>query len=260
MPDYMEEDGEDSVWYRLGYTMERAKEQAPELAERVGSGVGRAKGRLRSPAERRLPAGEQQVAGAVGADIEPPVQPGLLGLSPTGEPWDAVLAAVAAMAAGKLLDFMPRRRRPGVFGLVRAGAAGAAAALLREAIRPLVTGQQRDQPLMEAARGVALAGAARGFLYGGLIDPRIPGPPVVRGAAYGLIEHLVSPWGGLTEIAGPRAPHRTIPILADLFEDFEPSDDTLVDHLVFGIALAAIYGAWSNEDEDDEDEDEDDDD
>ena len=46
---------------------------------------------------------------------------------------------------------------------------------------------------------------------------------------------------------GPRAPHRSIPFLADLFDDFEPSDDTLVDHLVFGIALAAIYGAWSGE-------------
>jgi hypothetical protein len=246
------DDDEESVWYRLGYTMEKAREQAPNLAQRAGEEVGsrtRRGRRLRSPAER-------QVDAAVGAEIDPPAGGSLLpGLSPTGEPWDAVLTAAAAMLAGKLLDAMPRRRKTGVFSLVRAGAAGAGAALLRELLRPMITGQVRDKPLAEAAKGVALAGAARGFLYGGLIDPRIPGPPIVRGAAYGLIEHLVSPWGGLTEIAGPRAPHRTIPFLAELFEDFEPSDDTLVDHLVFGIALASIYGAWGSDDEDEDDDD-----
>jgi hypothetical protein len=243
-------DDDQSVWYRLGYTMEKAREQAPRLAERAGEQVGRRtrSPRLRSPAER-------QVDEAVGAEIDPPAGGALLpGFSPTGEPWDAVLTAAAAALAGKLLDTLPRRRKTGVFSLVRAGAAGAGAALLRELLRPLITGQPRDQPLAESARGVALAGAARGFIYGGLIDPRVPGPPIVRGAAYGLIEHLVSPWGGLTEIAGARAPHRTIPFLADLFEDFEPSDDTLVDHLVFGIALAAIYGAWADDDYEDDDD------
>jgi hypothetical protein len=182
--------------------------------------------------------------------------PLLQGESPTGEPWDAVIAAGAAALAGRFIDSLPRKRRPGVLGLVRGGAAGAAAALLRELARPIITGVAREQPFGEAARGAALAGAARGFLYAGLIDPRVPGPPIVRGAAYGLVEHLVSPWGGLTTIAGPRAPHRTIPFLADLFEDFEPSDDTLVDHLVFGIALAAIYGAWSGDEAEVEGEDE----
>jgi hypothetical protein len=167
-----------------------------------------------------------------------------------------VIAAAAAALAGRFLDSLPRKRRPGLLGLLRAGAAGAAAALLRELVRPMIAGTPRDQPFAEAARGAALAGAARGLLYAGLIDPRVPGPPIVRGAAYGLVEHLVSPWGGLTAIAGPRAPHRTIPFLADLFDDFEPSDDTLVDHLVFGIALAAVYGAWSGDDEmEEEDED-----
>jgi hypothetical protein len=247
-----EQHDDESVWYRLGYTVERARSLAPRR-ERGDAGEHRPRrtrrGPLRSPAERLM------VEGDLDATAPAPLLPGE---SPTGEPWEAVIAAAAAALAGRFLDALPRKRRPGLLGLMRAGAAGAAAALLRELARPMITGMTRDQPFVEAARGAALAGAARGFLYAGLIDPRVPGPPILRGAAYGLVEHLVSPWGGLTTIAGPRAPHRTIPFLADLFDDFEPSDDTLVDHLVFGIALAAIYGAWSGEEDSVEEAEEDD--
>jgi len=231
---------EESVWFRLGYALERAREQAPEVVSRVGYRVGQTRGQLRSPAERRT-----RLRGT-----RPPRRPRteslVEGISPTGKPWDVVLTVAAAALARQLLEALPRRRKPGLFGLLRAGAAGAGAVLLRELVRPLVTDQPRETPLAETARGTALAGAARGLLYGGLVEPLIPGPPFVRGAAYGLVEHLVSPWGGLTEIAGARAPHRSLPFLSELFEDFEPGEDTLVDHLVFGIALAALYGSWAN--------------
>ena len=83
---------------------------------------------------------------------------------------------------------------------------------------------------------------ARGLLYGALVEPRLPGPALVRGTLYGTLEYLVSPWGGLTALAGPGAPHRRIPLLASLFDDYQRSDDSFADHLVFGVALALLYG------------------
>ena len=230
----------DSVWFRLGYTLEQARERVPDsglrplderrTARKVGAPQTR-RPEARTRPGRQAEAGPRARSGAL---------PGFLqGESPTEEPWDAVIAAAATALIGGLIKSLPRMRRPGVLRLLRAGAAGAGAALLREVLRPLRAGAS-GTPSMERARAAALAGSARGLLYSALVEPRIPGPPVVRGAVYGWLEHLVSPWGGLTSLVGAGAPHRSVPFLADLLDDLEPGDDTLADHLLFGITLAAL--------------------
>jgi len=134
-------------------------------------------------------------------------------------------------------------------GLLRAGAAGAGAALLREMVDPLLHGEKRLAPLGPESAEAALAGAARGLLYGSVLEPRLPGPRALRGVLYGTLEYAVSPWGGLTSLLGERAPHRRIPLLQGLFEDYALGDDTYFDHLAFGVALALLYGSPPEEPE-----------
>jgi len=104
-----------------------------------------------------------------------------------------------------------------------------------------VTRRPRDLPLGDAAREAALSGVARGLTYGALVEPNLPGPSLVRGLAYGLVEHLTSPWGGLTALAGRRGPHR-LPVLSELLEDLGPGGETLVEHLAFGLAVSTLQG------------------
>jgi hypothetical protein len=78
---------------------------------------------------------------------------------------------------------------------------------------------------------------------------------------YGWVEHLVSPMGGLTTLAGAHAPHRSLPFVSNLFDELENGgEDTLMDHVLFGIALAALYGAKPADAKKDDDEDDDEDD
>jgi hypothetical protein len=262
---------QDNIWFRLGYTLESVAQRS------------RRPPRLRSLVEREPERAEPRAARKVGAPRMPRPEPveerasdvdvedaeldaagGLAGFlksaSPTGEPWEAVISAVGAALVGRLLDAMPRQRRPGPIRLLHAAAAGAGAAIVRELLQP-VTGVTGDRPLADRARGAALTGSARGLLYGALVEPRLPGPPVIRGALYGCVEHLVSPMGGLITLAGARAPHRSLPFVSALFDELEQSDDeTFLDHVLFGIGLAALYGARpADVDEDDEEADEDED-
>jgi hypothetical protein len=88
-----------------------------------------------------------------------------------------------------------------------------------------------------------MAGAARGLLYAAVLEPRLPGTATLRGLLYGSLEFAVSPWGGLTSLLGERAPHRRIPMLRGLFDDYALGDDSYLDHLAFGVALALLYGS-----------------
>jgi hypothetical protein len=280
---------QDNIWYRLGYTLERARRRT-SAAPRLRSLGERERGRSGERSERDEPRAARKVGEArrprpgptreprsrdreirerdEGAD-RPDAREGaaepagglaefLRSASPTGEPWEDVISAVGAAVVGRLLDALPRKRRLGPIRLLHAAAAGAGAALVRELLRPVVSGAAADRPLAERARGAAITGSARGLLYGALVEPRLPGPPLVRGAVYGLVEHLVSPMGGLLTLAGPRAPHRSLPFVSALFEELEQADDTLLEHILFGVGLAALYGARPADAEEDDAEDQDD--
>ena len=193
MDEAWDRSGERSLWYRLGYTLERAK-------------------------------GRTGAAGAL----------------PGGEPWEHALSASLRLLAKGALGPLGRRARPGRLRLLGAGAAGASLALAEEALGALLAGKPREEALGAPLLGAALAGAQRGLLYGSLVEPLIPAPPLLRGAAFGLIEHLAASWGGLSSLAADRG--RATALLARLLDDAPPRDDPLWERLAFGIALAALLG------------------
>ena len=51
---------------------------------------------------------------------------------------------------------------------------------------------------------------------------------------------LLSPWGGLEELAGSAAPHRKVPVLSVLLKN-RGEEEQFLEHLAFGIALALLY-------------------
>jgi hypothetical protein len=141
---------------------------------------------------------------------------------------------------------VPARHTPGVLGLLRAGAGGAGAALLRELLDPLIRGEGGRPQLRAVASETLLAGAARGLVYAAMIEPRLPGPHALQGVLYGSLEYAVSPWGGLDALLGERAPHRRIPLVSGLFVDYALGEDSYLDHLAFGVALALLYGVGAD--------------
>lgn len=243
-------DDQDNVFYRLGYTVEQARSAARPGARAAAGGGDRGAKAVRTLAERDP-----------GRKNPPEAESDPMEHAPSGQNWSVVAAAGATALIGRILESMPKKRRPGIKRLLRAGAAGAGAALVRELVRSYRAGAGLSkQDIADLAKDAVISGAARGLLYGVLVEPRLPGPAVVRGAAYGAIEHLVTPMGGLSQVVGAHAPHRNIPLLSDLLDEIGPSDETLLEHILFGVTMAALYGALPpdpTEDEDDEEEDED---
>lgn len=155
---------------------------------------------------------------------------------------DALFAAGAGTLMSRLLERVAKGGSRSVNGLVKAGVAGAAAALLVQALRPLL---ERDGEKVELDAELAYAlmeGAGRGLIYGTLLHRRIPGPSVMRGAIYGGAEYLVGPWGGISQILHPLTPQSTLPLVGTLLEPGDASESTLVEHLVFGSTLGMLYG------------------
>jgi len=207
---------EHSIWYRLGYALERGR-QAPRPAAR----------NLARRRDRR-PAGEK------------PRGP----TSPLAWPdADQLLASGAVALAAKALDLWRPRRKTGLTDLLKAGLAGAAAAVAVEAVRPLIEGRAELPGLDPQALERILVGAGQGLLYGGVVEPRLPGPAVVKGALYGSVEYAVHPAGGLGRLLGSYAPLRRVPVLGRFLEGLAPHERSYVEHLAFGIAVALIYGS-----------------
>lgn len=205
-----------SLWYRLGYALERAR-QAPAQGKRT----------LASLKERRSP--------------EPP-EP--RATNPAQWPTaDELLASGAVALAAKALDAWRPRRKTGPVHLLKAGAAGAAAALLVELVRPFLAGRAELPSLDSDTAEHMLVGAGQGILYGAVVEPRVPGHSVVKGTLYGSAEYAMDPAGGLGRVMGSHTPLRRIPVLGHLLSDLDPHDRTYLEHVAFGIALAVLYGS-----------------
>ena len=223
----------ENLWYHMGYALETARSRLPAPKE---DGQG-----------KPSPAGEvSHDAASHGAVSHDAASHGALSLDAVsqGDLSQKVLGALLTVGAGsvltRVLAHWPSRRGPGLFRLFRAGAAGAAAAFLAELARPVITGKKRETALEEEFTDILLAGAGRGLLYAALVEPRIPGPPLLQGAAYGGLEYALMPWGGLGELAGSKAPQGKIPALSLLLKD-RGADEQLVEHVAFGVALALLY-------------------
>jgi hypothetical protein len=204
---------EESLWYRLGYALESAKiPSAP--AEGTSRRAARAT-RHRAPAE--APTG-----GSVGDDL--------------------VTAGIAALAA-RLLDAWQPRRETGFGRLLWAGTAGAAAALLLDVLKPLLVGKPElpsfDRDLVDRL----LAGAGQGLIYGAIVEPRLPGPALVKGALFGSAEFAAAAAGGLAQLLRAHAPQARLPLVGRIFEDADPQERAYLEHLAFGVALAVLYGS-----------------
>lgn len=217
-----------NLWYQLGYALERAKASPTQdriqlLGEKLAAFRDGGQG-ARTPAVRgrkRVPAGE--VSGA--------------------ETLDWILASVSgALVARALREWKPRRR-PGVGLLARSAAAGAAAMIFQELAHALLSDDPRESARRSRTLGDRLvSGVARGLVYGAVAEPRLPGPPVLRGVAFGTAEFLLSPLGGVGKLLGKEAPYGRIPLLRLLVEDVSVDQDGYVEHLVFGLALALMAG------------------
>lgn len=108
---------------------------------------------------------------------------------------------------------------------------------------PLLAGRVEAPTLDRDLAEKLLVGAGQGLVYGGVVEPRIPGPSVLKGALYGSAEYAVDPMGGLAHLLGGRAPQGSLPVVADLLEGLDAHDRAYVEHVVFGIAVALLYGS-----------------
>ena len=148
---------------------------------------------------------------------------------------NAILAGAATWAAGKLL-------RPRSVSWPRVVLAGIGATVLSDLVsRALDPARERGSALEEdpdtlmirLAAGIALAAG-----YASLLYPRLPGPPVARGLAFGALEIVASPQGGLVRIAsdspGLRFPLKELAV--PLHDDGGP-----LSALTFGLVLGALY-------------------
>jgi hypothetical protein len=212
-----------NFWYKVGFALEKAR-QAPSTG---GKALASLKDRKPKPREK--------------APVEQPRE-----RIPSPDSWptaDALVESGIAALAGKVLDGWTPRGKTGWNHLLKAGVAGAAAALAVEVVRPLLEGRVEAPTLDRELAEKLLVGAGQGLVYGGVVEPRIPGPSVLKGALYGSAEYAVDPMGGLAHLLGGRAPQGSLPVVADLLEGLDAHDRAYVEHVVFGIAVALLYGS-----------------
>lgn len=236
---------DNNPWYQLGMAVERARRPLRGSSESLGMLESLRKrlalaateaGVLPKPdgqsSGKRLALLGERKGGKNGKGKRGSGDDGLLGS-------DALIVAGAATLGAELLKRWPGRRRVNLFHYVRGGAAGAAAALALEVLRPLLSGHESADPSELSER--ALAGVGLGLVYAAALEPRIPGPPLVRGALMGAVAYLLSPLGGITRVLRPLSPHRKVPILSGLLEQEDPDDRTFGEAVTLGIILGLLY-------------------
>ena len=234
-----------SIWYQLGYALESAR-HGVQSAQRVGSTnkAHPAEGRSARVHSIRNAGGE-----STDAERRPTSSPAR---SPTSSParspasspvsstLDQLIATGTGMLGDRLLSVLVGRR-PGTLRLTRAALAGAGAALALTLFRNGKNGTAGAESPYDPTAEI-LAGAARGMLYGAVLEPRLPGSPLLRGATYGVMEYVTSPFGGLDGILGASSPHRTMPIIAALLGPADSGAGSIAHHVVFGVTLGLLYG------------------
>ncbi len=158
-------------------------------------------------------------------------------LSPPPHPGNALAAALSS-AGASALERCARSRSPGTMRLVRGAAAGAGAAGVVYLARRLT-----DRPDELEFTDEILAGAGRGVIYAAVLEPFLPGPPVVRGAILGVVEYITAPWGGTLARLQKLSPARKLPIVGALLEAGDAEDDPFLAFALYGVALGLFYGS-----------------
>ncbi len=193
-----------NLWYQLGYALETARQ--------------------RVPAPRKVSAEADEGDGLSSPSVV-----------------DQLLATGGGAVAHRLISALAGSR-PGTVRTARAVLAGAGAAFLLNLLRARANGSSAENGTAPDPVRELLMGAGRGVLYGSVLELRLPGPPIFRGATYGVIEYVAAPLGGLDGILGAASPHRTTSLLAALFAMEEAPAGSLTDHVAFGAAFGLFYG------------------
>ena len=214
-----------SIWYHLGYALESARHGA-QTAQGVRSAE-----RVRS-AKKAPPAGRGRSAER----------------RPVSSTIDQLIATGTGILGDRLFSIVAGRR-PGGLRMTRAALAGAGAALALSLFRNGKNGKPGVGQNLHDPTAELLTGAARGMLYGAVLEPRLPGSPLLRGATFGVMEYVTSPFGGLDGILGASSPHRTLPIIAALLglsdSGAGSGAGSIADHVAFGVTLGLLYGEGS---------------
>ncbi len=198
--------GDDSFWFTLGRTLEEVRALLPSA-----EGSGGKKGGKRRKGKGDLPAVRSPLSGVLAGAV------GSVGT-------DLVRKAVGG-------------RRPPMRRILRGAVAGAGAAVLLHGLRVFLD-REDDAELLDEL----LAGAGRGVIYAALLDPFLPGPPVVRGALAGTAEYVAAPWGGVFARLQSLSPARKIPLVSILLEAGDAEDDPYLSFLFYGVALGLLHG------------------
>lgn len=227
-----------SLWYRVGYALEQAR-QLPSTGGRTLAGL------------RERAAGDPGQASRGGREGRAPeADRGGDGPGPAERtrrlPLDDAVATGAIAVASRLLDRWKPRGTAGLGGIVWAGAAGAAATLLVELARPLLSSDGSEPALGARTPERLLGGAAQGMVYGAVLEPWLPGPPVLKGALFGSVEFVLHPSGGATGLLGSRSPLGRVPMVLTLLEQLEARDRSFLEHVAFGAAVGVLYGSRSS--------------
>jgi hypothetical protein len=158
-----------------------------------------------------------------------------------GSPWNAIGPVAALVAAG--IVKWARAHRPSAARIARGAVAGAAAAGIVVAGRALLDAAREEEPEGDRSDLPArlLAGAGRGVLYAAILDPLLPGHPLVKGAIVGSAEHLAAPLGGLYSALEPVSPLRNVPFVAALLQ-VGADEDPYLAHLANGLLLGLLVG------------------
>lgn len=207
--------------------------------------LGTVVGSLGSPVTGKHGAAGAEPAPGGSADAVP--GDGVADTDPTdalGHAGSLVTGAGGAWLASRLL-------RPRPVSWTRVVIAGVAATFLADlAERTLDTDRDRprtpltDDPealLRRFGAGVAIAAG-----YASLLYPRLPGPPLLRGLAFGALEVATAPRGGFVGLAG-EAPGVRFPLqalAAPMGDEAGP-----VARMAFGLGLGLFYQHGSAEDD-----------
>jgi hypothetical protein len=166
---------------------------------------------------------------------------------------DAAVAAIASTVASMAWSaFRSWRGKDGITAgaLLRGAAAGAGAAGVVFALSRLSRNGRISVGLDEAGAADLiddlidhlLAGAGRGLVYAAVLDPLLPGPPIVRGALAGTADYLALPLGGLFTRLQAFSPIRRVPVISALLDAGETEDDSYLTFLGYGLVLGLLYG------------------
>ena len=217
----------DSFWHGLGRGIESTISALPVTSTRSLLGRSRTRRQTGSPDE-------------VGESGN--VRPG------------ALLRAISAFGVS-IARRWSRTHRPSPRALARGAIAGAGAAgivlLYRMLMAPRTkgigdVGPEEAEASTDEIADELLAGAGRGLIYAALLDPYLPGPPILRGAMIGAADYLTAPLGGLFSRLQEFSPIRRVPVISILLETGDAEDDPFLLFLLHGALLGLIYGDGSD--------------